>query len=83
MQGLAEKYRVTTEENRRLYNEVQDLKGNIRVFCRVRPAGATGDGSASERPSHTPADPTLPKNGCAACKSLRRSPAEHLISWST
>ena len=51
MQGLAEKYRVTTEENRRLYNEVQDLKGNIRVFCRVRPAGATGDGAASERPS--------------------------------
>ena len=46
MQGIAEKYRVTSEENRRLYNEVQDLKGNIRVFCRVRPAGATGDGSA-------------------------------------
>ena len=48
MQGMAEKYRTTQEENRRLYNEVQDLKGNIRVFCRVRPAGATGDGSASE-----------------------------------
>ena len=48
MQGMAEKYRATQEENRRLYNEVQDLKGNIRVFCRVRPAGATGDGSASE-----------------------------------
>ncbi len=48
MQGIAEKYRVTSEENRRLYNEVQDLKGNIRVFCRVRPAGATGDGSACE-----------------------------------
>ena len=49
MQGIAEKYRVTSEENRRLYNEVQDLKGNIRVFCRVRPAGVTGDGSACER----------------------------------
>ena len=47
MQGMAEKYRATQEENRRLYNEVQDLKGNIRVFCRVRPPGATGDGSAS------------------------------------
>ena len=46
MQGIAEKYRVTTEENRRLYNEVQDLKGNIRVFCRVRPPGTTGDASA-------------------------------------
>ncbi|RRT54982.1 hypothetical protein B296_00030741, partial [Ensete ventricosum] len=24
-------------ENRRLYNEVQELKGNIRVYCRIRP----------------------------------------------
>lgn len=24
-------------ERRRLHNVVQDLKGNIRVFCRVRP----------------------------------------------
>ena len=39
----AEKYAATMEENRRLYNEVQDLKGNIRVFCRIRPLGATGD----------------------------------------
>lgn len=42
---IADKYTVTVEENRRLYNEVQDLKGNIRVFCRVRPEGATGDHS--------------------------------------
>ena len=35
------------EENCRLYNEVQDLKGAIRVFCRVRPPGTTGDDSAS------------------------------------
>ena len=40
---MAARYRATVEENRRLYNEVQDLKGNIRVVCRVRPAGATGD----------------------------------------
>jgi hypothetical protein len=33
------------EENRLLYNTVQDLRGNIRVFCRVRPQGATGDAS--------------------------------------
>lgn len=25
------------EENRKLYNQVQDLKGSIRVYCRVRP----------------------------------------------
>ncbi|XP_020266658.1 kinesin-like protein KIN-14F [Asparagus officinalis] len=24
-------------ENRKLYNQVQDLKGSIRVYCRVRP----------------------------------------------
>ncbi|XP_042062014.1 kinesin-like protein KIN-14I isoform X2 [Salvia splendens] len=25
------------DENRKLYNQVQDLKGNIRVYCRVKP----------------------------------------------
>ncbi|KAL9249803.1 Kinesin-like protein [Drosera capensis] len=33
----AENYHIVLEENRKLYNEVQDLKGNIRVYCRVRP----------------------------------------------
>ncbi|XVF10601.1 hypothetical protein REPUB_Repub07fG0196300 [Reevesia pubescens] len=33
----AENYHSVLAENRRLYNEVQDLKGNIRVYCRVRP----------------------------------------------
>lgn len=30
-------YHSVLEENRKLYNEVQDLKGNIRVYCRIRP----------------------------------------------
>ncbi|KAB5529177.1 hypothetical protein DKX38_019258 [Salix brachista] len=30
-------YQRVLEENRKLYNQVQDLKGNIRVYCRVRP----------------------------------------------
>ncbi|KAL6653723.1 hypothetical protein ACP70R_008647 [Stipagrostis hirtigluma subsp. patula] len=30
-------YRKVVEENRKLYNQIQDLKGNIRVYCRVRP----------------------------------------------
>lgn len=47
MQEMAGKYADTVEENRRLYNEVQDLKGNIRVFCRIRPAGTTGDQNPS------------------------------------
>ncbi|GAU30078.1 hypothetical protein TSUD_332470, partial [Trifolium subterraneum] len=31
-------YHKVVEENRKLYNMVQDLKGNIRVYCRIRPA---------------------------------------------
>ncbi|CAN1219691.1 Kinesin-like protein KIN-14G [Linum perenne] len=30
-------YQRVLQENRKLYNQVQDLKGNIRVYCRVRP----------------------------------------------
>ena len=47
MQEMANKYADTVEENRKLYNEVQDLKGNIRVFCRIRPLGTTGDSNPS------------------------------------
>jgi kinesin family protein C2/C3 len=32
--NLDERYRRIVEENRNLYNLVQDLRGNIRVFCR-------------------------------------------------
>ncbi|KAM1806130.1 hypothetical protein ACFX11_029308 [Malus domestica] len=30
-------YQQVIEENRVLYNQVQDLKGSIRVYCRIRP----------------------------------------------
>ncbi|PON53900.1 Kinesin-like protein [Parasponia andersonii] len=30
-------YHRVVKENRTLYNMVQDLKGNIRVYCRIRP----------------------------------------------
>ncbi|XP_073110739.1 kinesin-like protein KIN-14C isoform X3 [Elaeis guineensis] len=30
-------YHTVLAENRKLYNEVQELKGNIRVYCRIRP----------------------------------------------
>ncbi|ONK66812.1 uncharacterized protein A4U43_C06F12230 [Asparagus officinalis] len=33
----AENYHVVLAENRKLFNEVQELKGNIRVYCRIRP----------------------------------------------
>jgi kinesin family protein C2/C3 len=34
VQDVEEKYKHVLEENRTLYNTVQDLRGNIRVFCR-------------------------------------------------
>ncbi|KAF8652021.1 hypothetical protein HU200_062963 [Digitaria exilis] len=33
----AEGYHAALEENRKLFNEIQELKGNIRVYCRIRP----------------------------------------------
>ncbi|KAK4782474.1 hypothetical protein SAY86_016576 [Trapa natans] len=46
-QSLAEaaaNYHGVLMENRKLFNEIQDLKGNIRVYCRIRPflSGQTG-----------------------------------------
>ncbi|XP_020589107.1 kinesin-like protein KIN-14F isoform X2 [Phalaenopsis equestris] len=35
--NAASGYHKVIAENRRLYNQVQDLKGSIRVYCRVRP----------------------------------------------
>ncbi|GFH23042.1 uncharacterized protein HaLaN_20590 [Haematococcus lacustris] len=43
--AVMDKYRVMQAENRKLYNQVQDLRGAIRVFCRIRPAGRTNDDS--------------------------------------
>jgi len=45
--GMVKRYTSLCDENRGLYNEVLDLEGNIRVYTRVRPAGATG--STEER----------------------------------
>ncbi|TKY60926.1 Kinesin KP1 [Spatholobus suberectus] len=33
----AENYHALLTENKKLFNEVQELKGNIRVYCRIRP----------------------------------------------
>ncbi|PAN23741.1 hypothetical protein PAHAL_4G113400 [Panicum hallii] len=33
----AKSYHAVLEENRKLFNEIQELKGNIRVYCRIRP----------------------------------------------
>ncbi|KAG6421578.1 hypothetical protein SASPL_118135 [Salvia splendens] len=35
--NLAKNYHPLLAENRKLHNELQELKGNIRVYCRIRP----------------------------------------------
>ncbi|KAI5441751.1 hypothetical protein KIW84_010989 [Lathyrus oleraceus] len=35
--NAAENYQTVLAENRKIFNELQELKGNIRVYCRVRP----------------------------------------------
>lgn len=49
-------------ERRRLHNQLQELKGNIRVFCRVRPvlAGETAPSSSFLLFPHGPAGPSDP-----------------------
>ncbi|RDY13258.1 Kinesin-like protein KIN-14S, partial [Mucuna pruriens] len=46
---LKRKYLEESSERRKLYNEVIELKGNIRVFCRCRPLNESeiANGSAS------------------------------------
>jgi hypothetical protein len=35
--NMMQNYRTMQEENRKLYNQIQDLRGNIRVFLRWVP----------------------------------------------
>ncbi|KAK1384061.1 kinesin-like protein KIN-14P [Heracleum sosnowskyi] len=37
LEKAAQNYDVVLAENRKMHNELQDLKGNIRVYCRIRP----------------------------------------------
>jgi hypothetical protein len=46
-EDLSARYRALVEQNRALYNEVQDLKGSIRVFCRIRWGSAGAGGAAA------------------------------------
>ena len=36
-ESLRDKYLLEMKRRKKLYNQVVELKGNIRVFCRVRP----------------------------------------------
>ena len=62
---LHQKYFSEMRERRKLHNYIQDLKGNIRVMCRIRPM------LAKERKKLTPAQL---KTDCIS------SPEEHLVS---
>ncbi|KAG2600638.1 hypothetical protein PVAP13_5KG546400 [Panicum virgatum] len=43
----ANNYHKVLAENQKLFNEVQELKGNIRVYCRVRPFLPGQDGKTT------------------------------------
>ncbi|GAA0168881.1 microtubule binding motor protein [Lithospermum erythrorhizon] len=66
-------YKKVIEENRKLYNLVQDLKGSIRVYCRVRPflhvdAGGVNSVDRLDDESITVIEPS--KNGKDKSKSF-------------
>jgi kinesin family protein C2/C3 len=52
--GLIKKLETETSLRRKYFNQVQELKGNIRVYCRVRPC------SAKEREAHQRSGSDLP-----------------------
>ncbi|XP_010269743.1 PREDICTED: kinesin-like protein KIN-14G isoform X2 [Nelumbo nucifera] len=60
-------YQRVVKENRDLYNKVQDLKGNIRVYCRVRPTLSNDTKNAidfiGEDGSLVVLDPSKPQKG--------------------
>ncbi|XP_066579972.1 kinesin-like protein KIFC1 [Amia ocellicauda] len=54
VEELTEQLHCGEMERRKLHNTIQELKGNIRVFCRVRPL-LTGDGSTGMEHIELPA----------------------------
>eukprot|EP00429_Kryptoperidinium_foliaceum_P088141 CAMPEP_0176191500 /NCGR_PEP_ID=MMETSP0121_2-20121125/4491_1 /TAXON_ID=160619 /ORGANISM="Kryptoperidinium foliaceum, Strain CCMP 1326" /LENGTH=768 /DNA_ID=CAMNT_0017530165 /DNA_START=144 /DNA_END=2450 /DNA_ORIENTATION=+ len=51
--AMEEKYRLAVEDRKKLHNQILDLKGNIRVFLRVRPI------NAKELPTEPPGEATV------------------------
>ncbi|KAJ3669469.1 hypothetical protein LUZ60_011419 [Juncus effusus] len=65
-------YHKVLEENRKLYNQVMDLKGNIRVYCRVRPflPGQTNESSSIGHINEGKITILTPKHGKEGLKSF-------------
>lgn len=53
MKAIEAKFKAAIEDRKKLHNQVLDLKGNIRVFVRVRPI------NAKETPHEPPGEPTV------------------------
>lgn len=39
----SEQYKAVLKENRYLHSMIKDLRGNVRIYTRIRPCGVTGD----------------------------------------
>jgi kinesin family protein C2/C3 len=48
MAGVVDNYKRELKERKRLFNLVQELKGNIRVLCRIRPISKSEIGNGSK-----------------------------------
>lgn len=44
-QAAVKKYDKVVKENKKLYNQMMELRGNIRVYCRLRPLSASEQGT--------------------------------------
>ena len=41
LDGVGEKFRLEMQKRKALLNELEDMKGKIRVYCRIRPLSRT------------------------------------------
>ena len=41
LDGVAEKFKEEQQKRKALLNELEDMKGKIRVYCRIRPFSRT------------------------------------------
>ena len=81
LKGLELDLAASETARRRLHNQVMELKGNIRVFCRVRPfmsSDAKNGDTPSELILRTSGDrPQMVINQAAAAGGKNQKPQEH------